>query len=273
MGAQQLAILGGGHMGRALISGLLRHGARPEDLTVADLDGATRASLTREFAVRACEDARAAVRGADTVVIAVKPQHVAGLLAPLRATLNEPGVLLISVAAGIRLASLRQWCGEEVAMVRAMPNCAALVGAGVSGLFAAPDVPEAVRAAAARVLSAVGEIVWLQQEDALDVVTALSGSGPAYFFTLAESMMQAAVELGLDAAAARKLAVGTLYGVGLIAHASDGDLGSLRAAVTSKGGTTEAALRVFAAADLSGITLQAMQAAARRSRELAGQFG
>jgi pyrroline-5-carboxylate reductase len=271
--ARQLAILGGGHMGRALISGLLRCGARPEDLAVADLSAPTCESLKRDFAVHAGEDAGAAISGADTVVIAVKPQHVAALLAPLRSTLSERRALVISVAAGIRSASLRQWCGEGATVVRAMPNCAALVGAGMSGLFATPDVAPAARAAAARVLAAVGEIVWLEHEEALDVVTALCGSGPAYFFSLAESMMQAAVELGLDAAAARKLAVGTLYGAGLVAHGSDGDLGALRAAVASTGGTTEAALRVFAAADLSGITLKAMQAAARRSRELAAQFG
>jgi pyrroline-5-carboxylate reductase len=273
MGARQLAILGGGHMGRALLSGLLRCGARPEDLTVADVDPHTCASLTRDFAVHAVREAGEAISGADIVVIAVKPQHVAELLAPLRPNLNERRALVISVAAGLRSASLRQWCGEGVTVVRAMPNCAALVGAAVSGLFATPDVPAAARAAAARVLAAVGEIVWLEHEEALDVVTALSGSGPAYFFTLAESMMQAAVGAGIDAAAARKLAVGTLYGAGLIAHGSDGDLGALRAAVTSQGGTTEAALQVFAAADLSGITLAAMQAAARRSRELGAQFG
>jgi len=134
-------------------------------------------------------------------------------------------------------------------------------------------VSRSARAAAAHVLSAVGEIVWLANEEALDVVTALSGSGPAYLFLLAEAMMHAAVSLGLEHEAARRLAVGTLYGAGVLAQASDGDLARLRTEVTSKGGTTEAALQMFAAADLSGTVMQALQAAAERSRELARQFG
>ena len=144
-------------------------------------------------------------------------------------------------------------------MVRAMPNRPALVGAGMTGLFATPKVSRSARAAAAHVLSAVGEIVWLANEEALDVVTALSGSGPAYLFLLAEAMMHAAVSLGLEHEAARRLAVGTLYGAGVLAQASDGDLARLRTEVTSKGGTTEAALQMFAAADLSGTVMQALQ--------------
>jgi pyrroline-5-carboxylate reductase len=273
MGNQNLAVLGGGHMGRALISGLLRRGSRPEDLTVAEVDAATRAQLTRDFAVRAFERAHEAIGGAALIVVAVKPQQVATLLSGIQAELAAQRALVISVVAGIREAALREWCGAGVTIVRAMPNCAALVGAGVSGLFAAQDVPQDARAAAERVLAAVGETLWLRREDELDAVTALSGSGPAYLFALAEAMMQAAVDLGLDQASARQLAIGTLYGAGMIAHESDGDLGALRAAVASKGGTTEAALRVFSAADLRGITRAAMQAAAARSRELAGQFG
>jgi pyrroline-5-carboxylate reductase len=272
MAHKTLAVLGGGHLGRALISGLLRRDARPEDLSVADLDPQTRARLAADFAVRAFEHARDAVAGAAIIVVAVKPQHVAPLLRGIRAQLRAD-MLLISVAAGIRGASLRAWCGEDVAIVRAMPNCAALLGAGVSGLFAAPDVAQAVRATAERVLAAVGEVVWLTREEELDWVTALSGSGPAYLFALCEAMMQAGIELGLDPVSARKLALGTLYGAGMVARSSDGDLGALCAAVASKGGTTEAALEVFNAADLRGITRAAMQAAAARSRELAEQFG
>lgn len=273
MAEQNLAVLGGGHMGRALIGGLLRRGSRPEDLAVADVDAATRARLTRDFAVRAYALPEEAIRGATLIVVAVKPQHVAALLGAIRAALRAERPLVLCIAAGIREASLREWCGPGISLVRAMPNCAALVGAGVSGLFAAADVPEAARAAAERVLAAVGETVWLPREQDLDAVTALSGSGPAYFFALAEAMMQAAMELGLDPPTARRLAVGTLYGAGMIAQASDGDLGALREAVASRGGTTEAALEVLSAADLTAITRAAMQAAAARSRELAGQFG
>jgi pyrroline-5-carboxylate reductase len=245
----------------------------PEDIRVAEVSPEARASLTRDFAVSAGENARAAIGSASVIVIAVKPQHVAALLAPLKPLLSQTRPVVISIVAGIRIASLQTWCGADVPVVRAMPNRPALVGAGVTGLFAAPQVSRAARDAAAHVLTAVGEIVWLANEEALDVVTALSGSGPAYLFLLAEAMMDAAVSLGLEGEAARKLAVGTLYGAGLLAQASDGDLARLRSEVTSKGGTTEAALKMFAAADLSGTVMQALQAAAHRSRELARQFG
>jgi pyrroline-5-carboxylate reductase len=273
MGTQSVAILGGGNMGRALVSGLLRRGMLPEDIRVAEVAHATRASLTRDFAVRADEDARAAIGDASLIVIAVKPQSVAALLAPLAPHLSTARPVIVSIAAGIRIASLQAWCGAAVPIVRAMPNRPAFVGAGVTGLFAGPEVGAAAREASARVLSAVGEVVWLHNEEALDVVTALSGSGPAYLFLLAEAMLQAAVGLGLEGEAARKLTVGTLYGAGLLAHTSDGDLARLRAEVSSTGGTTEAALKIFAAADLTGTVMQALQAAARRSRELAQQFG
>jgi pyrroline-5-carboxylate reductase len=260
-------------MGRALISGLLRRGMLPEDIRVAEVSPEARASLTRDFAVGACEDARAAIAGCAVIVIAVKPQEVAALLAPMKPLLAETRPIVISIAAGIRIASLQSWCGADVPVLRAMPNRPAFVGAAVTGLFAPPQVSRGARDAAAHVLAAMGEIVWLADEAALDVVTALSGSGPAYLFLLAEAMMQAAVSLGLESEAARKLAVGTLYGAGQLAQASDGDLARLREDVTSKGGTTEAALQVFAAADLSGTVTQALKAAAQRSRELARQFG
>jgi pyrroline-5-carboxylate reductase len=255
MGAQSVAIVGGGNMGRALISGLLRRGMLPEDVRVAEVCADARASLTRDFAVSAHEDARVAIAAAAVIVIAVKPQHVAALIAPLQALL------------------LQEWCGADVPVIRAMPNRPALVGAGVTGVFAGPRIGRTEREAAARVLGAVGEIVWLENEAALDVVTALSGSGPAYLFLLAEAMMHAAVALGLEGEAARKLTVGTLYGAGLLAQSSDGDLARLRHDVTSAGGTTEAALKMVWAADLSGTVMQAVQAAAHRSRELAREFG
>jgi pyrroline-5-carboxylate reductase len=268
-----VAIVGGGNMGRALISGLLRRGMLPEDILVAEVSPQARASLTRDFAVKTAEDARAVIAGASVVVVAVKPQQAQELLAPLTSLLGQTRPVLVSIIAGIRIASLQAWCGADVPVVRAMPNRPAFVGAGVTGLFAGPNVSRAARDAAAHVLTAVGEIVWVGNEEALDIVTALSGSGPAYLFLLAEAMMHAAVSLGLESEAARKLAVGTLYGAGLLAQAGDGDLARLRDDVASAGGTTEAALKIFAAADLSGTVMRALQAAARRSRELARQFG
>jgi pyrroline-5-carboxylate reductase len=174
----------------------------------------------------------------------------------------------VSVAAGVRLASLEAWCGAGVPVVRAMPNRPALVGAGVTALYAPPAVTGEQRAAAERLARAVGEAVWVSEEDQLDVVTALSGSGPAYFFLLAQLMAEAAARLGLPPPTAQRLAAATLHGAGLMAIAGDADLVRLREEVTSKGGTTAAALAVFAAADFAGTVELALAAAARRSREL-----
>ena len=273
MDTNHLAILGGGNMGRALVGGLLRRGTPPERITVGEAVESTRESLIRDFGIHATADNVAAVSQADLVVIAVKPQDVAAALQPLQATLRQAKPLVLSIAAGIRVATLQGLCGPKVPVVRAMPNRPALVGAGVTGLYAAAEVGEAQRAMAEQVMGAVGEIAWVSSEDALDIVTALSGSGPAYFFLLAELTMQAAIDLGLEEQTARRLAIGTLYGAGVLAQSSDGDLARLRAEVTSKRGTTEAALKVLEAADLRGIVARAIEAAARRSRELADQSG
>ena len=268
-----LAVLGGGNMGRALIGGLLRQGLRPERLTVGERGEAARAALEREFGVAATTYNAAAVRTAKVVVVAVKPQHVNEVLQPLAETFARTRPLVVCVAAGIRVAALQQWCGPEVPVVRAMPNRPALLGAGVTGLY----VPEGITAAhaqlAEQVLRSVGEVVRVESEAALDVVTALSGSGPAYFFLLAELMAEAGTALGLSTQAARTLSVGTLHGAGELARSGDGDLAQLRAEVTSKGGTTEAALRTFATAGLDQIVSRAVAAAAQRSRELADQYG
>jgi pyrroline-5-carboxylate reductase len=273
MDNMQLAFLGGGNMGRALIGGLLRRGARPEQISVGESVEAARSCLARDLGITATADNVAAVENAALIVLAVKPQDAASVLASLQPLLKRNQPILLSVAAGIRVSALEAWCGAGIPVVRAMPNRPALVGAGVTGLYAPTHVGAAHRAAAEHVMQSVGEVVWVPTEESLDVVTALSGSGPAYFFLLAELMTQAAAELGLEAQAARRLAVATLHGAGLLAHASDGDLARLRAEVTSKGGTTEAAIRSMDAADLRGIVARALEAATRRSRELATQFG
>jgi len=266
---RRLAILGAGNMGRALIGGLLRSGTRPEQLSVGEPLAAAREALARDLGIMAGADNAAAVRGAAVVVLAVKPQDAASVLSALAGQWGAPAPLLISVAAGLRVATLQAWCGPGVAVVRAMPNRPALVGAAATGLFAPPSVTAPQRATAEQVLSSVGEVVWVPTEDALDVVTALSGSGPAYFFLLAELMAEAAARLGLEGAAARRLAAATLYGAGLLAHSADADLARLRAEVTSRGGTTEAALRVFEDAGLRATVARALEAAALRGHELA----
>jgi pyrroline-5-carboxylate reductase len=273
MSNKQLAILGGGNMGRALIGGILRRGTRPEHITVGESSQAACDALAADFGVQTTTDNAAAVEPASVVVVAVKPQVAGSVLTPLQPSLQRTRPLVISVAAGIRVAALESWCGPGVPVARAMPNRPALVGAGATGLFAPVNVGSAQREAAERVMQAVGEVVWVATEDDLDVVTALSGSGPAYFFLLAELLMQGATDLGLEPAAARRLAIATLHGAGQLVHASDGDLARMRAEVTSKGGTTEAALKQLDAADLRAIVARALEAATRRSRELAAQFG
>jgi len=271
--ANHLTVLGGGNMGRALIGGMLRRGTRPEHITVGESVEAARDALSADFGVQCTADNAAAVERASIVVVAVKPQVAGAVLTPLQPVFQRSRPLVISIAAGIRLAALETWCGADVPVVRAMPNRPALVGAGATGLFAPASVSSAQREVAERVMQAVGEVIWVTAEDDLDVVTALSGSGPAYFFLLAELLTQGAIDLGLEPSAARRLAIATLHGAGQLAHAGDGDLARMRAEVTSKGGTTEAAVKAFEAADLRGIVARALEAATRRGRELAAQFG
>ena len=270
---EKLAILGGGNMGRALIGGLLQQGTRPEAISVGEAYEPARATLAKDLGVTATADNAAAVAGATIVVLAVKPQDAGAVLAPLAPVLQKTRPLLISVCAGLKIAALESWAGGGIAVVRTMPNRPAFVGAGATGLFALPSVGATDRARAQAVMRATGEVVWVNEESHIDAVTALSGSGPAYFFYLAELMAQAGADLGLEPEVARRLAVATLHGSGMLARSSDGDLARLRAEVTSKGGTTEAALKEMIAADLRGIVGRAMDAAARRGGELAAQFG
>ena len=267
-----IAIIGGGHMGRALVGGLVRRGVRPEHIRVGDASAAVRGALERDFGIRTHADNRAAIADASVLVVAIKPQDSAAVLAQLAPQLRAQRPLIVSVVAGIRIASLTAWCGEGLAILRAMPNRPALLGAGATGIFAPAGVSPAQRALAESVMRSVGEVAWLRAEHEIDLVTALSGSGPAYFFLLGEHMTQAAIELGLEPATARTLAVACLYGAGLLAH-EEGDLTRLRAEVASKGGTTEAAVRAFEAGGLDATVASAMSAAARRARELAEEFG
>ncbi|HEY2276592.1 MAG TPA: pyrroline-5-carboxylate reductase [Steroidobacteraceae bacterium] len=268
MSEQHVTVLGGGHMGRALLSGLLRSGTRPERLSVGESSAEARLALARELGVSATADNARAVDGAAVVVLAVKPQQARAAVTGIAPLLRAQRPLLLSVAAGVRIGTLESWCGPGVPVARAMPNRPALLGAGATALYAPPSVGGELRAAAERIARAVGEVVWVSEEDLLEVVTALSGSGPAYFFLLAELMAEAAAGLGLPAPVAKRLAAATLHGAGLMAAAGDADLAQLRAEVASKGGTTEAALGVFASADLRGIVTRVLEAAARRGREL-----
>lgn len=270
----KITLIGGGNMARGLIGGLLGQGANPALITVSDPVASSRETLERDFGVRTTADNAAAAGDADVVVLAVKPQQMGPVARALAPALAARRPLVISVAAGIRAADLERWVGPGVPVVRAMPNRPALIGAGASGLYAAVSVGAAQRTLAEQVLRTTGLCVWVNQESELDLVTALSGSGPAYFFRLAELMAEAAIAQGLEPATARRLAAQTLAGAGqLVAADSAPDLARMRAEVTSRGGTTEAALATFDAHGFGATVAAAQAAAARRSQELAEQFG
>jgi pyrroline-5-carboxylate reductase len=282
MSSDRIAFIGGGNMGRAMLAALRRRGTPAESLCVADPHGPTRETLRRELGIAAFDDNVTAAATASVVVLAVKPQDMPQVVAGLRETLQRNRPTLISIAAGLRCADLDAWSGGGLAIIRAMPNRPALVGAGATALFAAALATAATRSSAERVFEPSGLCVWLDDESQLDAVTALSGSGPAYFFLLAEAMADAGVDLGLSRDTARQLAVATLHGAGLMAAAAleppqaDGtatpwSMPRMRAEVTSKGGTTEAAVGKLEAGDLRGLMRDAMRAATERGRELAAQ--
>jgi pyrroline-5-carboxylate reductase len=218
--------------------------------------------------VNVSADNAEAIAGADLVVLAVKPQHAGNALRAVHSGLLQHRPLLLSIAAGLRIANLALACPPGIAIVRAMPNRPALLGAGVTGLFALPSVTAVQRALADLVAAAAGRAVWLRAEAELDIVTALSGSGPAYFFLLAEQMAKAAQALGLDQATAALLAADTLHGAGQLAHEGT-PLAAQRAAVSSTGGTTEAALQVLQEGGFDALIARAVQAGHARSIQLA----
>lgn len=267
----QIAFLGGGNMARAMIHGLLQQGLGTANIRVGEPVPAQREVLQRDFGVTATADNAAAVRGADLVVLAVKPQFAIALLTELRPALTQARTLLMSIAAGLRVSDLERCC-PGLAVMRAMPNRAALVGMGVAALYAPAGIDAAQRALAEQVCAAAGTIAWVQRESDLDIVTALSGSGPAYFFQLAEHMAAAAVAEGLDAATAERLARLTLRGAGALAG-GETSLAAEREAVTSKSGTTAAALAAFQSGGFDRLVGAAVAAARRRSAELSAQFG
>jgi pyrroline-5-carboxylate reductase len=264
----RIAFLGGGNMARALIAGLINQAVPAGHIRVGEPDSQIRAALQRDCGVEVGEDNVEAIRGADLVVLAVKPQHAAEVLRLLRATLQVSRPVLLSIAAGLRIADLHTVCGADIAIVRAMPNRPALLGAGVTAMYAMPVVTAAQRELADLVGRASGRSVWLHVESQLDIVTALSGSGPAYFFLLAEEMARAAQRLGLERETALLLASATLYGSGMLVKDGSG-LAQQRAAVTSKGGTTEAALRTLNEGGFEKLVSKAVEAATARGAELA----
>jgi pyrroline-5-carboxylate reductase len=268
-----LAFVGGGHMATSLIGGLVARGTRAGSIIVAEPVAAQRERLQRSFGVRVVELGPEAVAAAETVVLAVKPQQMAEVARAIAPVIAERRPTIVSIAAGIRVDDLARWLGAGVPIVRTMPNRPALIGAGITALYARPEVPAEARRSAEDVMAACGHTVWVTDEGQLDAVTAVSGSGPAYFFLLMEALEAAAIEQGLDAATARQLAVATAFGAGRMAAECTDPPASLREQVTSRGGTTAAALAVLEGEGLRAMVARAVAAATRRSAELARDFG
>ncbi len=266
-----LSFIGGGNMARSLIGGLLARGTAARDIIVADPAPSQLDSLRTSYGIAVTQDNQSAVRDARLIVLAVKPQQLREVATSI-ADAMPADAIIVSVAAGIRASDIAHWVnGRQV--VRCMPNRPALQGCGMTALYAAQDVSASARARAESVLSAVGATLWVEDEAQMDVVTAVSGSGPAYFFLLIEMLEQSGIELGLPPNVAHRLAVETAYGAGLMARDANDPPATLREQVTSKGGTTAAALQHLEDHDVRGIFAGAISAAARRSRELAEQFG
>jgi pyrroline-5-carboxylate reductase len=275
---RRLAFIGGGNMAAALISGLTKRGVSAERMVVADPSEEQLEHLVRQYAVKTAADNVSAAQGAEVVVLAVKPQQMRAVALGLAPHLAAPHLktsppLLISVAAGIPHASLARWFGPHIPVIRTMPNRPALNGFGATGLYAPAGVGAAYRALAETIMAAVSATVWVEHESQMDTVTALSGSGPAYFFLFMEALEAAAHERGLPPEIAHRLTLETAFGAAQMARHSPDSLATLREQVTSKGGTTQAALEVLNAAGLRAIVAHAVAAADRRSAELAAEFG
>lgn len=268
----KIAFIGGGNMAAALIGGLIARDVAPASFVVVEPAALQREALRERFGIVAIESPDAeALRGTQLCVLAVKPQQMRAAIEDLGPVLAD--ALVLSIAAGIRSGDLSRWLDGHRRIVRAMPNTPALIGRGITGLFALEAVAEVDRDLAARTLSAVGEVIWVDHEAGLDAVTAVSGSGPAYVFLLMESMQQAARELGLDERQARSLVLHTFAGASELALRSEEPVASLRQQVTSRGGTTAAALEVFEASPLRAVFVDALRAAERRGTELGEEFG
>jgi len=265
-------------MGRALISGLVAHGFEANQLSVVEANASTGLQLHQDFGVQiigALDQIAFDFSKNNVVVMAIKPQDFNAVAKSLSTKLKHataPGPLILSIAAGIRLKDMSRWLDHE-RCVRAMPNTPALIGKGITGLFADAAVNTADRALAETICNAVGQAVWVNEEKLMDAVTAVSGSGPAYVFAFLEAMQSSGEKLGLDSATARKLAYATLEGATQLAHNSDEHAGVLRERVTSKGGTTAAALDMLKQLDWHGALEKAIDAASQRGKAMGDELG
>ena len=267
----KITFLGGGNMANALIGGMLKQGMAATDITVVEPAAEACSRLSQTYAVNCLEAAKMLASAGDLLVLAVKPQQMKDAVAPLAGKLGN--AVVVSIAAGLDLATLSRFLGGHRRIVRCMPNTPALIGAGITGLCALPEVSADERAAAERVLGAVGSTLWIDDERQMDGVTALSGSGPAYVFLFIEAMQQAAADLGFKPEQGRRLAIETVQGAAALAAQSSDPAALLRERVTSKGGTTEAALQVMADNGVKEGIIAGIKAAEARGRELGELLG
>lgn len=267
----KISFIGGGNMAAALIGGLAGTLTAAQNIHVIDINVDALAKLHTQFGVTTAAEIDARIAGSDVIVLAVKPQQMKGVVAQILPHIGTQ--LVLSIAAGIRAADLSRWLNGHQAIVRTMPNTPALIGKGITGMVATAGVSDAQRAAADAILRAVGETVWLDDEKLIDPVTAVSGSGPAYVFYFIEAMQQAAQEMGLTAEQGNALAISTFVGAAQLAAQASDPVSVLRERVTSKGGTTYAALTSMEESGVRQAIINAMKAAAARGQALGEEFG
>ena len=267
----KITFLGGGNMANAMIGGLRKQGYSAAGIQVVEPQAEKREQMATAFGVRCCAEVDAASLNCEVLVLAVKPQQMREAVAPLAGKLTNQ--LVLSIAAGLRLTDISRWLGGYTQLVRSMPNMPALIGEGISGVYADPTVGREGHEMAEKILHAVGSSLWIEDESQMDAVTAISGSGPGYVFYFIESLQLAARALGFSDAEARILAIETFAGAAKLAEASPDPAAVLRERVTSKGGTTEAALNAFNNDGLAAAILRGVRAAAARGKEMGDQLG
>lgn len=273
MTTQTIGFIGAGNMARSLAGGLLNNGWPARHLLLSDPDANQRRGAEQALGLKTLAANTDLAAAADVLVLAVKPQNLKAIAEEIAATVQEKRPLVISVVAGIRVDDIERWLGGDLPIVRVMPNTAALIGSGATGLFANARVNGAQRDAAESILRAVGVTVWVEDEALIDTITAISGSGPAYFFLVMEVLEKAAIKHGLDPKTARLLTLETAYGAAKMALEGGEEPAQLRQRVTSPGGTTEKAVQTLEAGRIESIFNDAVVAAIKRARELADLFG
>lgn len=273
MSKTHIAFIGGGNMAASIIGGLIADGYPADHIHVSEPDAGKRSALAARFGVQIDDDNLIVASKVQVLVLATKPQVLHEVALTLTDTVQTHKPLVISIAAGIRSTDLDRWLGSSTAIVRCMPNTPALVQSGATGLYANERVDANQHELAESIMRAVGMTIWLENEELLDAVTALSGSGPAYIFYVIEAMQAAGAQLGLEADVARRLAVQTVFGAAKLALESPDEPAVLRERVTSPGGTTERALMVLREGGLETLFIEALRAANDRATELADQLG